>query len=66
MMNSLHLTSTDLVADTSPGWWPLVSTRIVVNLNSIDISRPFADAISALKSVSYLTRGLRVATRRKV
>jgi hypothetical protein len=90
-MNSLKLTSTDLLADTSPGQLasrtnsqlslhPLtsigytsqaslrlqgVATRlcpiglwngheifcVTVNVNSIDISRHFADAISALKSV---------------
>jgi len=54
MMNSLQLTSTDLVADASPGWlaWnQLGIVSAIVNLNWIDISRHFADAISAPKSV---------------
>ena len=95
-MNSLRLTSTDLVADVSPGrlyctcnsefsspydfsfvgvatrlrriglWNAHEIVSVTVNLNSINISRHFADGISALKSVRYPTRSLLVVTRRKV
>jgi len=39
---------------------------VTVNLNKLNISRHFADAISAPKSVGYPTHCLRVVTCRKV
>jgi len=47
-------------------WNPHEIISVTVNLNSIIISRHFADAISALKSVWYLARRLHVVTRPKV
>jgi hypothetical protein len=43
-------------------WNPHEIVSVTVNLNSIDISRHLADAISAPKSVWYITR---IVTRRK-
>jgi len=39
-------------------WNPLEIISVIINLNSINISRHFADAISALESVGYLARRL--------
>jgi len=46
-------------------WNPHKIVSVTVNLNSIDISRHFADTISALKTVLYLVGNLRVVACRK-
>jgi len=51
---------------TIGNWNPHEIVSVTVNLNSIHISRHFADAISALQSVGYSARSLHVVTRWKV
>jgi len=46
-------------------WYPDEIISVIVTINLIVISRHFADAISSLKSSSYLARRLYVVTCRK-